>query len=152
MKLAQIPSEAVSVHEELTQYLHTQVKRTESAMQRLLQQNPELYQATVRLTTAPGVGFLLAVNLAVMTQGFTHHLNAREISSFLGMCPWPYESGTSVKRPERSDKQGSKRVRKLLYLAAMSAREHDPTFRRYYLQKQAEGKPGKLIVNNSPFA
>jgi transposase len=101
LKKRQIPSEAVSVHEELTQYLHTQVKRTETDMQRLLRQNPELYQATMRLTTAPGVGFLLAVNLAVMTQGFTHHLNAREISS-----------------------------------------------RRYYLQKQAEGKPGKLIVNN----
>jgi transposase len=148
LKKQQTPQDAVRVHEELTQYLHTQVKRTETDVKRLLQQNPGLYQATMRLTTAPGVGFLLAVNLAVMTQGFTHHLNAREISSFLGMCPWPYESGTSVKRPDRSDKQGSKRVRKLLYLAALSAREHDPTFRTYYLQKQAEGKPGKLIVNN----
>ena len=148
LKKHQPPREAVSVHNELTQYLHTQVKRTETDMQRLLQQNPELYQATLRLTTAPGVGFLLAASLAVMTQGFTSHVDAREISSFLGLCPWPYESGASVKRPDRSDKRGSKRVRRLLYLAAMSAREHDATFRKYFLQKQAEGKPGKLILNN----
>ena len=43
---------------------------------------------------------------------------------------------------------GPSATRKLLYLAACSVRTHRKEFRQYFLRKTAEGKPGKLVLNN----
>jgi transposase len=143
-----VHSTALQSHQDTIRYLAGQVKHTEREISQVLQQNPTLYDQTVNLTTMPCVGLLLAVNLAVMTDGFTHHVNARQISAFLGMCPWPYQSGTSVHRPASSDGAGPGRVRKLLFLAAMSARAYHPGMRAYFERKLREGKPKPLILNN----
>ena len=39
-------------------------------------------------------------------------------------------------------------MRRLLYLASMSVRTHQPDFRRYFERKVAQGKPRKLVLNN----
>lgn len=39
-------------------------------------------------------------------------------------------------------------MRKLLHLAARSVVTHRVEFKEYYLRKQAEGKPKRLILNN----
>lgn len=129
-------------------YLDSSVQDVEHEIDSQLRTNPGLYAQTQNLTTLPCVGFLLAVSLAVLTNGFTEHVDAREIASFLGLCPWPYQSGTSVYRPASSDGAGPGRLRKLLYLAAMSARAHYPSMRTYFDRKVAEGKPKQLVLNN----
>ena len=59
-----------------------------------------------------------------------------------------HTSGTSVYRKPRSRQYGPSRMRKLLYLAAMSVSTHNVQFRAYYLRKVAEGKPKRLVLNN----
>ena len=135
-------------HHHLIDFLAHGVQDVEREIDTQLRTNPGLYEQTQNLTSMPCVGFLLAVSLAVITQGFTQHVDAREIASFLGVCPWPYDSGTSVHRPASSDGAGPGRIRKLLYLSAMSLRTHHPAFRTYFERKVREGKPKQLVLNN----
>jgi hypothetical protein len=48
----------------------------------------------------------------------------------------------------RSKKCGPAKLRKLLYLAALSVRTHNQFFKKYFLRKEAEGKNKRLILNN----
>ena len=91
---------------------------------------------------------LLATSLAVTTNGFLRTSNHKRIASYAGISPIEHTSGSSVYRKPRSRCFGPPRLRKLLYLAAMSVATHNPEFRRYYLRKVAEGKPKKLVLNN----
>ena len=54
---------------------------------------------------------------------------ARQLSAFAGLSPRQFESGTSVRKRTRMSEAGSKRVRKVLYMAACSAIAH-PSARR----------------------
>ena len=38
--------------------------------------------------------------------------------------------------------------RPLLFLAALSLRTHNPSFRTYFQRKKDAGKPAKLVINN----
>jgi transposase len=139
---------AVTMYTELVRYLSACVRDVERDMQGLLSQNPTLSRQTMNLTTLPGVGFLLAVSLAVVTNGFTEHVSHKELAAYLGICPYPHESGTTVYRPPSSDGAGPSRLRKLLFLAALSARQHHPEMEAYFVRKVAEGKPRMVVVNN----
>jgi hypothetical protein len=45
-------------------------------------------------------------------------------------------------------KCGPAKLRKLLYLAALSVRTHNINFKKYFLRKVAEGKNKRLVLNN----
>jgi transposase len=130
------------------QHLKEQIKIIDQEIKRLISQHPSWGPMLLLLTSIPGVGFLLASNLMVLTQGFTATQDPRRLASHLGLSPSEYESGTSVYRKPRSRGYGHARLRKLLYLAAMSLRTHDPNSQHYFLRKVQEGKSGRLVLNN----
>ena len=100
------------------------------------------------IMSVPGVGLLLAANLLTLSNGFTQPLDPRSIASHLGICPLPFQSGTSILRRSRSRGGGPSILRKLLYLAAMNLRNFNPGFKQYFLRKKEQGKCGALILNN----
>jgi len=129
-------------------HLKEQVKKIDKAIKDLISKDPTFKQTFSLLLSVPGVGTLLASNLLVLTKGFQGHTNPRRIASHLGICPHPFESGSSIWRKPRSRHYGPSRLRKLLYLAALSMRTHNPTFKSYFLRKVQEGKSKKLVINN----
>jgi len=128
-------------------HLKEQIKKIDQAIKNLISKDPTLGQTSALLMSIPGVGFLLASNLLVLTKGF-QQVNPRQLTSHIGICPHPFESGSSIYKRPRSRHYGPPRVRKLLYLAAMSMRTHNPTFKAYFLRKVEEGKSKKLVLNN----
>lgn len=128
-------------------YLKEKIKKIDAAIKDLLSKDPHIGQTSTLLMSIPGVGLLLASNLLVLTKGF-QQVNPRQLTSHLGICPHPFESGISIYRRPRSRHYGPPRLRKLLYLAAMSMRTHNPKFKAYFLRKVQEGKSKKLVLNN----
>ena len=114
----------------------------------VMKEDDSFHRLIKTLTSTPGIGMLLATSLAVTTNGFLRTSNHMRIASYAGISPIEHTSGTSVYRRPRSRCFGPPRLRKLLYLAAMSVTTHNPEFRQYYLRKVAEGKPKKLVLNN----
>ena len=100
------------------------------------------------LKTIKGVSNLLTANMLVVTNGFTSGKHHKQLASYLKIAPLQYQSGSSVFKKPQTPHYGPSVVRKLLYLAALSAVNYNHAFKKYYLRKQAEGKVKKLVLNN----
>lgn len=142
-------------HQETQQYYDQFIKKLdgwieaiEQDVRKLLQRNLQLEQTFLQVEKIPGVGFLLAANVAIVTEGFTQYLKYQSLSKYIGTCPLSYQSGSSVYRRPSADGAGPSRLRKLLYLSAMRLKKDSPAFRHYYERKVAAGKAPRLILNN----
>jgi transposase len=98
------------------------IKAIDKEIEALIQTDPEYKQMVENLKTVPGVGNMLATHLLVTTDGFNKHLNAKELSSYIGIVPLVYESGKSIRRKNTSSGVGPGRLRKLMYLSSMTSR------------------------------
>jgi len=133
------------VHQDMIQQIAKHIKEIDAEIRRLIDSNPTFKQNATLLGSIPGIGLTLTAHLLIITQ---HSLAPRELSAYVGICPYEHKSGTSVNKKSTSRHYGPAATRKLLYLAACSVRIHRKEFRQYFLRKTAEGKPGKLVLNN----
>lgn len=136
---------AKKVHADMIQQIVKHIKAIDIEIRRLIDSDPTFKGTLLLLLSIPGIGLQLAAHLIIMTQ---HSLDPRELSAFVGICPYEHTSGSSVYRTPTSRHYGPPAIRKLLYLAACSVRTHRKEFQHYFLRKTAEGKPGKLVLNN----
>jgi transposase len=140
---------AIRIAEDAVGYLGARVKEIDAEVRRLVSGHPTLGPAVTLLLSVPGVGYLLAAHLCVATGGFSRPLVARQLSAWLGVCPLEYESGSSVRRRPRSRGYGPSAMRKLLYLASMRlVSVEGSAWQAYFRRKVAEGKSGRLVLNN----
>lgn len=146
-KVVQTPL-AIQLFEEHIERLRANIKAIDKAIKALMGQDPTLKQKGQLADKVPGVGLLLTANLMVITSGFSDHVDPKSLAAYIGICPYEHESGTSVKRRDTSDRHGTGRLRKLLYLASLSVRTHNQQFKQYFYRKVAEGKPERLVLNN----
>ena len=139
---------ANQVYQETIEHLKETIRDIGKEIQRLIDQDTSFRQVVGLMTTIPGVGVLLASNLLVLTRGFTKPVTAKRLAAHIGICPYQHISGTSVYKRPRSRRYGPSRLRKLLFLAALSLRTHNDEFKKYFYRKTAEGKSKRLIINN----
>ena len=138
----------MKAYEQAINQLNENIQEIEREIKRLMKEDDSFHRLIKTLMSTPGIGMLLATSLAVATNGFLRTRAHKCIASYVGISPIEHTSGTSVYRKPRSRSYGPSRLRKLLYLAAMSVATHNPEFRRYYLRKVAEGKSKRLVLNN----
>lgn len=140
---------AETLHQQSIDRIKKSIKEIDVEIQRLIDQDPKYGQMIRLLVSIPGVGLLLASNILLVIESSPNDpLNPRQLAAYLGICPYEHRSGRSVYKPATSRHYGPAKARKLLYLASLSVRTHDPTFRKYFLRKVAEGKPKKVVLNN----
>lgn len=139
---------ANQIYEQTITKLKEHIKQIDKQIKDLIDKDNNFKNKVSLAKSVPGVGLLLAANLLVLTKGFTEHLNYKSIAAYSGICPYEQTSGTSLRKPPRSKKGGPNKLRKLLYLAALSVRTHNKTFKKYFLRKVAEGKNKRLVLNN----
>ena len=104
---------ALNTHRDMQATFKQSRRLLDQELHTLIKQNTSLAQHMQNLQSIKGVGFWVALNFCLITEGFTAYVDHRQLSSYLGICPFPYESGTSVKRPPRSDSAGPARMRSL---------------------------------------
>jgi transposase len=136
---------AKKVHADMIQQISKHIKSIDIEIRRLIDNDPTFKAALLLLLSIPGIGLQLAAHLIILMQ---YSLDPRVLSAFVGICPYEHQSGSSVYRTPTSRHYGPSAIRKLLYLAACSVSTHRKEFRQYFLRKKAEGKPGKLVLNN----
>jgi transposase len=94
-----------------------------------------------RLRTVPGVGPVVSASLVALLPELGT-LSRRAIASLVGLAPYDDDSGN--RRGERHIKGGRKAVRDALYMAALSARNHNPLIAAF--AKRLAGKEPKVII------
>lgn len=128
--------------------LKEQIRQIDQEIKKRITSHPTIGPLGALLTSIPGVGFLLASNLIVMTRAFENPVKPQQLAAYLGIAPLKKKSGTSVHRPPRSRGFGPYRLRKLLYLASLSLRTHNDSFKEYFFRKVDAGKSKRLVLNN----
>jgi transposase len=140
---------AEQLHHKSIQQIKQSITQIDDEIKRLIDQDPKYGQMIKLLMTVPGVGMLLATQiLLIMENDPNRSFDPKQLAAYIGICPYEHRSGSSVYRPASSRHYGPATVRKLLYLASLSVRTHNPTYKKYFLRKVAEGKPKKLVLNN----
>ena len=147
-KVVQTPL-ANRIADDAVDYLKARIAEIDREVKRLTASHPTIGTAMALLVSVPGVGHLLAAHLCVATGGFSRPLRPKQASAWLGICPLEHESGSSVRRRPRSRGYGPSAIRKLLYLASIRlvSIEGSP-YHAYFHRKKAEGKNGRLVLNN----
>lgn len=99
-----------------------------------------------RIQTIPGYGPVTSVLLVAATDGFRSFPSARNVVSYVGVCPNPYQSGTSVNGRTTITRLTSAVLRTKMYMAAMAAIRGDNEFANLFQRLTAAGKPRKLAL------
>lgn len=98
------------------------------------------------LKSIPGIGNKTALLLIVISDEFKKFSNAKQLSSYVGLSPRIFESGSSVKGKARIAKMGMGRIRAMLYLCAWSAKKCNKTCKNLYDRLVASGKSKRLAL------
>lgn len=108
-----------------------------------LQASPLWREQEQLLKNVPGIGpvtcMILLSELAELGT-----LTRRQIATLVGVAPLNRDSGAY--RGHRRIYGGRARVRQALYMAALSAKTHNPVFRAFYQRLVDAGKPKKVAL------
>lgn len=110
-----------------------------------VRRHPEIRDMVERLDELPGFGQLTAQKVVAETGGFTLRAGPEAMTAYAGLNPTIYQSGATMRRG-RISKIGNASLRKALYYAALSAKNHSAYFRTIVQRMKAAGKKPKVII------
>jgi transposase len=90
---------------------------------------------------------LVNKGLALYTHNYSQFDTWQEFSSYCGLVPFPYQSGTSINRRPRNHSISDKKMKSLLSMSALSAIQADRELKTYFKKRVEEGKPKMLVLN-----
>lgn len=126
--------------EQLIETLTQQLAAIDVEIEAALEFDSTWAASAQRLQTIIGVGPLVAAWLLVTTLNFTLCESAEALTAYAGLAPHPYQSGTSVHGRACIGHTGNGRLRTILYLATLSAAQHNPVIKAFYERLRAAGK------------
>lgn len=115
------------------------IERLEKEIDDLI--NDNFSDLNKRLMEIPGVGPKTSSMIIGCFGKFENFDSAKQVVSFVGLNPNPRKSGKSVNRGSNISKKGNSLLRKILYLAALSAKSHNPECHLLYDRLLAKGMP-----------
>jgi transposase len=95
------------------------------------------------LTSLPGVGTIVAASLVIRMPELGQ-MRRGQAASLIGVAPFDRDSGQW--KGQRFISGGRTRPRRMLYLAAVTAKRFDPTLKAFAQGLIARGKPAKLVT------
>lgn len=130
--------------EKMIMLLETEIALIENKMIAIIKENHG--QLFKQLNSIPGIGKKTAMLLIVISGGFTKFDNARQLSSYVGISPRIFESGTSVRGKSKICKMGMSRIRAMLYVCSWSAKKCNNACKELYDRLVEKGKAKKLAL------
>lgn len=143
----QNPAECIVLNESLEKMitlLEIEIAQIENKMITIIKYYHE--ELLKQLMSIPGIGKKTAMQLIVISGGFTKFENARQLSSYVGISPRIFESGTSVKGKSKICKMGMSRIRAMLYVCSWSAKKSNSACRELYDRLVEKGKAKKVAL------
>lgn len=119
-----LKAEQILQREEAIKILRAEVKS-------LIEKDPLLKSKIEKLQTIPGIGFETAFLLMSETNGFRMFNNIRQVVSYAGLDVSHNESGNFAGK-SRISKKGNNRIRKILYMPALSAASSNKSIKNLY--------------------
>lgn len=124
-------------------FLKEEILLIEKQIQELINQSDSLKEKQLLLCSTPGVAQKTSWTLLGYLPELGE-LNRKEIAALCGLAPYQQQSGQWKGRA--SIKGGRAPVRKVLYMAVLSASRHCPVIACYYKHLVEKGKPKKVAL------
>lgn len=133
-----------NIYVKLNRVIDEQIKDIEKKIITLAEE--ENKEAFNNLKTIPGVGERIAAAITGYFGKLENFETAKQMVSFIGINPSVKQSGKSVRGRGSISRKGNSYLRKLLYLAALSASKHNADCSRLYERLLSQGKEKKLAL------
>ncbi len=124
-------------------WLNEEIAALEAEIRALLETLPEWKEKVVLLESIPGVGFITAITILVEMPELGR-INRQQVAALAGLAPYNRDSGR--KRGRRRIFGGRKRVRRVLYMAILSAKRFNPVIRAFFERLEARDKEFKVAM------
>jgi transposase len=129
--------------QQLVDLLRKQIEQIEKEILHLIEEDDDWTEKAKLLSTTPGVGQISIVTILGHVPELGQ-LNRQKISALVGVAPFNRDSGRF--QGKRSIWGGRAAVRSVLYMAAITARTHNPVIREFAKRLEAAGKPFKVVI------
>lgn len=126
-------------------YLVEQIEHIKHEIARHIDRHPGLKRQQGLLESIPGIGSSTSAWL-MGEMNLMRFASAREAAAFAGVTPRMHQSGSSVRGKPRVSKQGSARLRKLLYFPAITAMRCNPVVKALSKRLEQKGKHNMAII------
>jgi len=124
-------------------WLEKRIAELDKQIKALLQTSPHWQVKDQILQSVPGIGPVASSSLlADLAELGT--LNRQQISKLVGVAPLNRDSGQQ--RGARHIYGGRARLRRVLYMAALTATRHNATVKQFYQRLRANHKPFKVAI------
>jgi transposase len=146
-----------SKQDSLCKILETKIKQNEKLIDQLdkelldfLEGHLEIKTNYELLISIRGIGMVNALMTIGYTENFECFPNARSYAVYVGVVPFDYSSGTSIRGRKKVSPIANKELKQELTQAARSAIQWDPELREYALRKM-NNKCYNVVLNNVKF-
>jgi transposase len=124
-------------------WLEEALRRLDHDLTTLVRSTPAWREADDLLRSVPGIGPITACTL-IGDLPELGHLDRRRIAALVGLAPFARDSGAF--HGIRMITGGRPHIRRVLYMATLSAIKCNPAIRRFHYRLVAAGRPGKVAV------
>jgi transposase len=135
-----------TVHKPIRNVLNAiakEVARIDQQLDQLVAEIPHYQERVNQLTSAKGVGKVLAYTL-LSDLPELGNLNRKEIAALVGVAPMNRDSGKH--KGKRKIRGGRHKVRTVLFVSMLSAIQCHPSIKPMYQRLVAAGKPKKVAI------
>jgi transposase len=123
--------------------LTADIKMLDKRLVEIVAADATLAQHYRLLTSMSGVGAVLACTLIALLPELGQ-MNRKQVAALVGVAPYAFESGKLKGR--RCVWGGRAKVRRVLYMAAMSACNWNPALKAFHDRLEATGKKPKVVI------
>lgn len=142
-RLSTCPPSLLADIQEHIAFLEERIKQIEDEIHHSISQDPDRQERSEQIDSVPGVGPVTASTLVAELPELGK-LNRQEIAALAGVAPFAKDSGK--KHGIRKTFGGRAGVRRVLYMAALSASKFNPVIRPFYQALLARGKEKKVAL------
>ena len=135
--------ETCSMIEQAIAFYKTQIQAVQTRIAEVIAECETLAEKSRLLSSCPGVG-VVTVGILLAELPELGCLNRGQISKLVGVAPIACDSGQ--KEGKRSTFAGRAPVRKVLYMAALTATKHNEPLKQFYQRLLIKGKPKKVAL------
>lgn len=125
------------------QQIKKYLKELKEQIKAYVEAEPKLAQQVKNLTSIPGVGFITGVSILAYLPEI-NSVNDKALTSLVGLAPMNKDSGQ--KTGKRKIQGGRASIRRVLYMATLTAKRYNSVIKEFFERLSAKGKAFKVAM------
>jgi transposase len=136
----------MAIQERVINQLEEQIDLLEKRIMEVIRADKEYKDQFDLLSSIPSIGWQTATMVITATRGLRDFSSPRALAAYIGVIPVVCESGGKVYRRAQISPFCHRKLRRLFYMAAISAIRVNPICKALYERLIQKGKPFKVAI------